>query len=37
MNANPNLFAGGRNIAIKLPPHEFDSTLRFYRDVLGLV
>jgi hypothetical protein len=27
---------GGRNIAIKVPPHQFEATLRFYRDVVGL-
>lgn len=36
MRKHPNLFAGGRNIAIKIPPHEFDATTRFYRDVLEL-
>ncbi len=30
------LFAGGRNIALKLPPHEFNDAARFYGDVLGL-
>jgi catechol 2,3-dioxygenase-like lactoylglutathione lyase family enzyme len=29
-------FAGGRNIAMKVPPHQWDDTVRFYRDVLGL-
>lgn len=29
-------FAGGRNIALKLPAHQFDATLAFYRDVLRL-
>lgn len=29
-------FAGGRNIAMKVPPHHYDQTVRFYRDVLGL-
>jgi hypothetical protein len=29
-------FAGGRNIAIKVPPHLYDETVRFYRDVVGL-
>jgi catechol 2,3-dioxygenase-like lactoylglutathione lyase family enzyme len=29
-------FAAGRNIAMKLPPHLYDATLQFYRDVLGL-
>ena len=29
-------FEGGRNIAMKVPPHQYDATVRFYRDVLGL-
>ncbi len=29
-------FAGGRNIALKLPAHQFDATVAFYRDVLLL-
>lgn len=29
-------FAGGRNIALKVPPHQYDETVRLYRDVLGL-
>jgi catechol 2,3-dioxygenase-like lactoylglutathione lyase family enzyme len=29
-------FAAGRNIAIKVPPHQFEATVSFYRDVLGL-
>lgn len=29
-------FRGGRNIAMKLPPHQYDATLKFYRDTLGL-
>ena len=29
-------FTGGRNIAMKIPPHEYDSVVAFYRDVLGL-
>lgn len=29
-------FAAGRNIAMKLPPHLYEATLKFYRDVLGL-
>jgi len=33
---SPDLFTGGRNIALKLPSHQFDATLRFYRDTLGL-
>lgn len=26
----------GRNIAMKIPPHQFNATVRFYRDVVGL-
>lgn len=29
-------FAAGRNLALKIPPHAYDETVRFYRDVLGL-
>lgn len=29
-------FAGGRNLAMKVPPHQYDATVQFYRDVLGL-
>ena len=29
-------FTGGRNIAMKVPPHQHDATIAFYRDVLGL-
>lgn len=29
-------FAGGRNIAMKVPPHQWEATVTFYRDVLGL-
>jgi catechol 2,3-dioxygenase-like lactoylglutathione lyase family enzyme len=29
-------FAGGRNIAMKVPPHVWEATVRFYRDVVGL-
>ena len=29
-------FEGGRNIAMKVPPHQYDATVRFYRDVLRL-
>jgi catechol 2,3-dioxygenase-like lactoylglutathione lyase family enzyme len=29
-------FSGGRNIAMKVPPHQYDETVRFYRDVIGL-
>lgn len=28
-------FAAGRNIAMKVPPHQYDATVAFYRDVLG--
>jgi hypothetical protein len=31
----PN-FKGGMNIAMKLAPHVFDQTVKFYRDVLRL-
>ncbi|MFN7171864.1 MAG: hypothetical protein ACK4P3_03640 [Fimbriimonadaceae bacterium] len=29
-------FRGGRNIALKIPPHQFEQSLAFYRDVLRL-
>lgn len=29
-------FAGGRNIAMKVPPCQYAAAVRFYRDVLGL-
>jgi hypothetical protein len=29
-------FQGGKNIAMKVPPHQHDATVRFYRDLLGL-
>jgi catechol 2,3-dioxygenase-like lactoylglutathione lyase family enzyme len=29
-------FAGGRNIAMKVPPHLYEATVQFYRDILGL-
>ncbi len=29
-------FAGGRNIALKVPLHQYEATVQFYRDVLGL-
>ncbi len=29
-------FAGGRNIAMKVPPHQWEQTVSFYRDILGL-
>lgn len=27
---------GGIDIAIKVPPHQYEATLAFYRDVVGL-
>lgn len=27
---------GGINIAMKVPPHQFEATVSFYRDVIGL-
>ena len=29
-------FSAGKNIAIKVPTHEFNQTVAFYRDILGL-
>jgi hypothetical protein len=29
-------FQGGIDIAIKVPPHQYEATLQFYRDVIGL-
>jgi len=29
-------FIGGQNIAMKVPPHQWDDTVAFYRDVVGL-
>ncbi|SHI10991.1 hypothetical protein [Desulfofustis glycolicus] len=29
-------FAAGRNIAMKVPPHQYEATVSFYRDVLSL-
>jgi catechol 2,3-dioxygenase-like lactoylglutathione lyase family enzyme len=29
-------FGPGANIAIKVPPHQFEQTVAFYRDILGL-
>lgn len=31
----PVTYSAGKNIAIKVPDHEYDQTVRFYRDVLG--
>ena len=28
-------FLAGRNIAIKVPPHQYEATIRFYGEVLG--
>ena len=28
-------FAGGRNIAMKVPPHLWEAAVQFYRDVLA--
>lgn len=37
MNRKPDVaIAGGRNIAMKVPPHLWDTTVRFYREVIGL-
>ena len=27
---------GGINIAMKVPPHQYEATIAFYRDVVGL-
>ncbi len=32
----PPKFSPGRNIAMKIPPHEFSRTVAFYREILGL-
>jgi hypothetical protein len=29
-------FEGGKNIAMKVPPHQYEATVRFYRDLLRL-
>jgi len=29
-------FAGGRDIAMKVPPHQWEQTVSFYRQTLGL-
>ncbi|WP_149193645.1 VOC family protein [Luteimonas suaedae] len=36
MNPPVPSIKGGRNIAMKVPPHAWDATVAFYRDVLGL-
>lgn len=33
---DPVDFNGGRNIAMKVPPHLWEATVAFYRDVVGL-
>ena len=35
-NATAPQFTGGVNIAIKVPPHQYDETFAFYRDTLQL-
>ena len=32
----PPDFSGGRNIAMKVPPHQWEATVAFYRDIVGL-
>lgn len=34
--SNKPEFTAGRNIAMKVPPHQYEATVRFYRDTLGL-
>ncbi|QND51472.1 hypothetical protein HB779_05840 [Phyllobacterium sp. 628] len=29
-------YEGSRNIAMKVPPHQYEATVAFYRDVIGL-
>ncbi|MEQ8402798.1 MAG: hypothetical protein RIB53_19680 [Roseitalea porphyridii] len=29
-------FSGGKNIAMKVPPNQYEQTVAFYRDILGL-
>ena len=39
MDISDNLipkFLPGKNIAIKVPPHQFEQTVKFYRDILKL-
>lgn len=35
-NQERPLYRGGPNMAMKIPAAEFDATVRFYRDVVGL-
>jgi hypothetical protein len=30
------IFEGGKNIAMKVPPHQYEATVQFYRDLLRL-
>jgi catechol 2,3-dioxygenase-like lactoylglutathione lyase family enzyme len=30
------VFEAGKNIAIKVPPHQYEETISFYREILGL-
>jgi extradiol dioxygenase family protein len=32
----PPTFAPGRNLALKVPPHQYEATVHFYGTVLGL-
>jgi catechol 2,3-dioxygenase-like lactoylglutathione lyase family enzyme len=32
----PPRFRAGRNIAMKVPAHQYAATVRFYREILGL-
>ncbi len=37
MNELPKpVFSAGRNLAMKIPAGQYEATVRFYRDVLGL-
>jgi catechol 2,3-dioxygenase-like lactoylglutathione lyase family enzyme len=36
MSDTKPVFRGGRNVAMKLPPHQYEATIKFYRDTLGL-
>ncbi len=29
-------FSAGKNIAMKVPAHQFEQTVQFYRDIIGL-
>lgn len=31
-----NRFNGGVDIVLKFPPHQFEATVAFYRDLIGL-